>query len=86
MGFFSICIPNYNYELYITETINSILSQDFKDIEICIADNSSTDKSEEIIKDFAKEYKFIKTNFNRCNVGFAENLKRKNLLLNGWFS
>ena len=85
MSFFSVCIPNFNYDSYITETIESILSQDFKDVEICIADNSSTDKSEEIIKEFANKYKFIKTYFNSCNVGFSENLKRAaNLATSDW--
>ena len=36
---FSICIPNYNYEKYIGETIESVLNQDMCDYNIHISDN-----------------------------------------------
>ena len=72
---FSICIPNYNYSKYISETINSLLNQTYKNIEICISDNASTDKSIETIKKYTSEHKYIKLNVNKCNVGYYENLK-----------
>ena len=82
---FSICIPNYNYSKYIVETINSFLNQTFKDIEICISDNASTDNSVETIKKYISEHKFIKLKVNKCNVGFYENLKRAaNMASNDW--
>ena len=82
---FSICIPNYNYSKYIVETINSLLNQTFKNIEICISDNASTDDSVETIKKYTSEYKFIKLKVNKCNVGYYENLKRAaNMASNDW--
>ena len=82
---FSVCIPNYNYSKYIVETINSLLNQTFKDIEICISDNASTDNSVEIIKNYISRNNFIKLNVNRCNIGFYENLKRvANMASNDW--
>jgi glycosyltransferase involved in cell wall biosynthesis len=71
---FSICIPNYNYGSYISETIESILNQDFKDFEICIADNASTDNSWDIIKTYVKNHHNIKAVQNKFNVGYAGNL------------
>ena len=82
---FSICIPNYNYSKYISETINSLLNQTYKKIEICISDNASTDNSIETIKKYTSEHKFIKLNVNKCNVGYYENLKRAaNMAKNDW--
>lgn len=48
----SICIPNYNNAKYIDKTIKSIIDQSYKNIEIVISDNASTDNSEEVIHSF----------------------------------
>jgi glycosyltransferase involved in cell wall biosynthesis len=71
---FSVCIPNFNYESYIEETIESVLKQNIEHIEICIADNASTDNSFEIIKKFAEVDKRVRCVKNPTNVGFAANL------------
>lgn len=39
----SICIPVYNGEKYISHAIESVLRQTYQNIELCIADNASTD-------------------------------------------
>ena len=49
----SIIIPVYNREKYIQDTINSVLSSSYKNIEIICVDDGSTDKSFEIIKNLA---------------------------------
>jgi glycosyltransferase involved in cell wall biosynthesis len=49
----SIGIPNYNYGLYIEQTIKSVIQQEGEDIEILISDNCSTDNSWEIIQSFS---------------------------------
>ncbi|HOT47330.1 MAG TPA: glycosyltransferase family 2 protein [Spirochaetota bacterium] len=47
----SVVIPVYNSEKYISETLNSVCSQTYKNIEIIIVDDGSTDSSPGIIKD-----------------------------------
>ncbi len=54
----SICIPTYNRREYLKETINSILAQTYKNYEIVIVDDGSTDGTEDMIKklDFPVTY------------------------------
>jgi glycosyltransferase involved in cell wall biosynthesis len=47
----SICIPTYNRKEYLKETIDSILAQTYKDFEIVIVDDGSTDGTEDMIKE-----------------------------------
>ncbi|MBW8001951.1 MAG: glycosyltransferase [Planctomycetes bacterium] len=47
----SICIPTYNRKEYLKETLDSILSQTYKDYEIVIVDDGSTDGTEEMLKE-----------------------------------
>lgn len=49
---FSIIIPLYNKELSITKTLQSVLGQIFKDFEVLIINDGSTDKSLEKVKAF----------------------------------
>ncbi len=49
----TIYITNYNYGNYIKEAIESVLNQSFKDIELIIIDDGSTDNSREIIESYA---------------------------------
>ena len=49
----SVCIPVYNGQEFIKETIDSVLSQSFKDLEIVIVDNQSTDNTVSIIRSYS---------------------------------
>lgn len=50
MPFFSVIIPLYNKQNYIEETIKSILNQTFKDFEIIIINDGSTDSSLSLVE------------------------------------
>ncbi len=52
----SIVIPSYNKVDYIEETLKSVVSQDYPDLEVIIQDGGSTDGTLEIIKKYAKKY------------------------------
>lgn len=51
----SIIVPVYNCEKYISNCINSILEQSFKDFELILVDDGSSDRSSEICESFAKK-------------------------------
>ena len=62
MAFFSIIISVYNKEKYIKSTINSVLNQSYKDFEIIIINDGSTDDSVKIIESLEdKRIKLITT-------------------------
>jgi glycosyltransferase involved in cell wall biosynthesis len=71
-----ILIPTYNREQYIEQCIDSILNQTYKDINIIIYDDGSTDKTRQIIEYYQKFHsniQYIRGVENR-GVGFARNI------------
>jgi len=50
----SVIIPVYNTEKYIGETLNSIINQTLKEIEIIVINDGSTDNSLQIINEYAR--------------------------------
>ncbi len=69
----SIVIPNYNNEKYLDECIESVLAQTYKNIEIIIIDDSSTDGSKKVLEKYNNEFPFIKVIFNERNQGVTKN-------------
>lgn len=64
----SIIVPNYNYEQYLPLRINSILNQTFRDFELIILDDCSTDNSMKIIEQY-KHLPFVRIVANEENSG-----------------
>lgn len=67
----SVIIPNYNYENFIIERIDSILRQTYPIYELIILDDKSTDNSVSVIEEKIKEIKDIPVKFikNKDNSG-----------------
>lgn len=66
----SVIIPAYNAEKFIAETLNSVLSQTYKNIEVLVVDDGSQDRTAEIVKSFAqKDHRIIF--LQQANVGVA---------------
>ncbi|TVQ05934.1 MAG: glycosyltransferase [Balneolaceae bacterium] len=55
----SIIIPVYNAEKYLSEAVDSILSQNYKKIEVILVDDGSKDKSVDIINKYVQYHKKI---------------------------
>lgn len=60
--FFSICIPAYNAGRFLPATIESVLSQSFRDFEIVIVDNASTDNTALLISTYLDDRIRVVTN------------------------
>lgn len=56
----SIVLPVYNVEKYLVECIESAINQTLNDIEIVAVNDGSTDNSLQILKEYEKQYDFIK--------------------------
>ena len=71
---YSVIIPVYNVENYLHRCINSILVQEYTDLEILLIDNGSTDSSGSICDTYANEYSNISAyHIENHGVGSARN-------------
>ena len=73
----SIIIPVYNGEKYIEYAIDSALRQTYKNIEIIVVNDGSTDKTEDICKRYKNTIKYIKK--DNGGVSTALNIGIKNM-------
>ena len=58
----SVCIPVYNGERYLAETIRSVLDQTYRDFELVVLDNASTDATDRIARSFGDARLRVETN------------------------
>lgn len=56
----SVIIPVYNGEKTLRQCLDSVLNQTYKDYEVIVIDNNSTDRTKEIIKEFQSRNEKIK--------------------------
>ncbi|MDB4035278.1 glycosyltransferase family 2 protein [Pseudomonadales bacterium] len=71
----SIGMPVYNGELFIGRALESLLTQTFSDFELIIADNASTDDTEEICREFAARDSRIRYVRHNENCGPFQNFQ-----------
>ena len=76
MNSVSILVPVYNGEAFLEAAIESALSQSFKDLELIIVDDCSTDGSKEIIERMSERDPRIKFFTNETNQGLFANYNR----------
>ncbi len=76
----SIVICSYNRATYISRALDSILSQSYRDFEIIIIDDASTDNTEDIVKLYIGRDSRIKYFKNPENLGIARS-RRKGILM-----
>lgn len=68
----SVLVAAFNAEPYIKECIDSLLSQTMSDIEVICVDDASTDRTPEILDDFAKTDDRVVVRHLNENVGQAK--------------
>lgn len=78
----SVVIPVYNGQKYVRETIDSVINQTYKDIEIIVVNDGSTDYTLDILKSYEDRIKII----NKINRGTASALNTGiNEMIGEWF-
>ena len=72
----SIGMPVYNGELFIRQSVESLLAQTYGDFELVITDNASKDGTEEVCREFEKKDKRVRYVRNDKNLGGPGNFRR----------
>lgn len=67
----SIVLPIYNVEQYLCLCLNSVCGQTYKNVEIILVDDGSTDSSSSICDEYANKDKRIKV-IHKCNGGLSD--------------
>lgn len=65
----SVIIPNYNHDRYLEQRINTVLSQTYRNYEVIILDDCSTDNSRDIIERYRGHEKISGIYYNEVNSG-----------------
>lgn len=72
----SIGLPVYNGADFLLRSVRSILDQDYRDLELIIADNASTDETEALCRDLAAKDARVRYYRNERNIGAAGNYNK----------
>lgn len=81
----SIALATFNGEKFLSEQLDSLINQSYKDIEIIVCDDCSTDNTFQILADYAKKDSRIKIFKNAENLGFKKNFEKAISLCSGEF-
>lgn len=72
----SILLPVYKSERYLSDCLQSLLTQSYKTIEIIAIDDNSSDNSYSLLRSFAKQDKRLKAFKNKKRYGMTTTLNR----------
>ena len=79
----SILIATYNSENFIKETLDSVLNQTYKNLEIVLCDDASSDNTVNILKEYQKKDERVKIIQNNKNLGISLNMNNGSRQCNG---
>jgi glycosyltransferase involved in cell wall biosynthesis len=84
MPLLSVIVPNYNNSAWIRDCLNSILEQTYKNLEIIVADDCSTDDSPYILSKYETNYpNIVRCIYHNKNSGVSYNRHSGILLSKG---
>ena len=77
----SVLMASFNHAQYVLEAINSVVGQTYKNIELIVIDDGSTDGTAEIVADLANIHGFIF--IKQGNIGYLRTLSKLTALATG---
>lgn len=72
----SIIVATYNGEKFIAAQLDSLVQQTYRNTEIIILDDGSTDNTRQILQEYASRFKNIQLIFNETNLGYIKNFEK----------
>jgi glycosyltransferase involved in cell wall biosynthesis len=81
----SVVLGTYNGEAYLEEQLCSVLSQTWNSLEIIAIDDGSTDRTVEILRQYAARDQRIRIVINERNLGFVRNFEKGCRLASGTY-
>ncbi len=69
----SVLMPTYNYASYLAEAIESVLAQDFRDFELLVVDDCSSDQTAGVVGPFCSRDARVHFAVNPANFGMVNN-------------
>ncbi len=81
----SIAVCTYNGENHLVEQLDSLINQTYKNLEIVIVDDCSTDNTYQIVESYQRKYSNILCFKNAENIGYNKNFEKALLLCSGDF-
>ncbi|MEK7198913.1 MAG: glycosyltransferase, partial [Bacteroidota bacterium] len=79
----SVVMATYNGERFLSEQLESILSQSYPNIEMIVVDDGSVDSTVALVESYIKRYPAIRLYVNEENLGYIKNFEKGMLLANG---
>ncbi len=74
MPLVSVVMSSYNHEKFVSEAIESVLTQDFEDFELIIVDDASADTSRQIIQKYAAKDTRVRVILHETNRGISKTM------------
>jgi hypothetical protein len=75
MALVTVSIPTYNRRAYLSEALASVTAQTFRDFEVLVSDNGSTDGTEELVAEYAQRDRRFRYHRFQSNRGLAGNMR-----------
>ncbi|MCK9402124.1 MAG: glycosyltransferase family 2 protein [Chitinophagaceae bacterium] len=76
-------MATYNGERFLSEQLESVLSQSYSNIELIVVDDGSVDGTVALVESYSKRYPAIRLYVNEENLGYIKNFEKGMLLANG---
>lgn len=72
----SVALCTYNGAAYLEEQLDSVVNQDYPNMEIIIVDDCSTDETLAIVTAYGSRYPQVKLTINSQNLGYIKNFEK----------